>query len=89
MSITESMAMKKPMLLIPGNGGNEIHNARFICKKGYGFMCRTPRKLSKIVGKVLKRKTILINMKLKLNKCDDNKSIEKIYKLSKSILRKL
>jgi len=32
LSITESLEMKKPILLIPGNGGQEIYNAKFICK---------------------------------------------------------
>ena len=87
LSITESLEMKKPMLLIPGNGGNEIYNARFVCKNGYGINCRTPRKLAKTVGKVLKRKHIILNMKRKLNNYNDNKSIEKIYKLSKKMLK--
>lgn len=86
LSITECLEMKKPMLLIPGNGGNEIYNARFVCKNGYGINCKTPRKLAKVVGKLLKRKNIILNMKRKLNSYNDNKSIEKIYKLSKKML---
>ena len=74
------------MLLIPGNGGNENYNARFICKNGYGINCRSPRKLAKTVGKLLKRKHIILNMKRKLNTYSDNSSIEKIYKLSKKML---
>lgn len=87
LSITESLEMKTPMLLIPGNGGNEIYNAKFICKNGYGYNCRTPRKLAKTVGKILKKKHLLPNMRRKLNAYHDNKSIEKIYKLSKKLLK--
>lgn len=86
LSITESLEMKRPMLLIPGNGGNEIYNARFVCKNGYGINCNTPRKLAKTVGKTLKRKHIILNMRRKLNNYNDNKSIEKIYKLAQKIL---
>ena len=86
LSITESLEMKTPMLLIPGNGGNEIYNARFICKNGYGYNCQTPRKLAKTVGKILKKKHLLPNMRRKLNAYHDNKSIEKIYKLSQKML---
>ncbi len=86
LSITESLEMKKPMLLIPGNGGNEIYNARFVCKNGYGINCNTPRKLAKTVGKTLKRKHIILNMRRKLNNYNDNRAIEKIYKLAKKIL---
>ena len=85
LSITECLEAKKPMLLIPGNGGNEIYNAKFVCKNGYGINCKTPRSLAKTTGKILKRKHILASMKNKLNKYDDNKSIEKIYKIIKKM----
>ena len=73
------------MLLIPGNGGNEIYNAKFVCKNGYGINCKTPRRLAKTINKILKRKHLLNNMKNKLNKYDNNKSIEKIFKLIKKM----
>ena len=78
--------MKKPMLLIPGNGGQEIYNAKFICKNGYGLKCKTPRKLAKAVGNLLFKKHLLNNLKRKLNTYFDNNSIEKIYKLSEKLL---
>lgn len=85
LSITECLEAKKPMLLIPGNGGNEIYNAKFVCKNGYGINCKTPRRLAKTINKILKRKHLLNNMKNKLNKYDNNKSIEKIFKLIKKM----
>ena len=87
-SITECLEVKKPMLLIPGNGGKEIYNANFVCKNGYGLNCLTSRRLVKNVNKVLKRKTLLYSMNKKLEKYNNNKSVEKIYKLSKKILDK-
>ena len=86
-SITECLEMKKPMLLIPGNGGQENYNARFEFKNGYGINCKSPKKLVKNVNKILKRKSIYIKMKWKLNKNSLNKSVEQIYKLSKKILK--
>ena len=86
LSITESLEMKKPMLLISGNGGQEIYNAKFVCKNGYGINCRTQRKLARVVGSLLVRKNILNNMKNKLNNYCDNNSVEKIYKLSEKLL---
>lgn len=88
LSITECLEVKKPMLLIPGNGGNEIYNASFVCKNGYGLNCLTARRLVKNVKKILKRKTLLYSMNKKLDKYNNNKSIEKIYKLSKKMLDK-
>lgn len=88
LSITECLEAKKPMLLIPGNGGNEIYNAKFVCRNGYGLNCLTTKRLVKNVKKILKRKSVLRSMNKKLSKCDNNKSIEKIYKLSKKLLNK-
>ena len=88
LSITECLEVKKPMLLIPGNGGNEIYNARFVCKNGYGLNSLTARKLVKNVNRILKRKTLLYSMNKKLDKYNNNNSIEKIYKLSKKMLNK-
>jgi len=86
LSITECLEIKKPMLLIPGNGGQELYNAKFVCKNGYGINCKTPRKLAKSVNSILKKKNLLVNMQRKLNSYDNNKSIEKIYKLTKKLL---
>lgn len=87
LSITESLEMKKPMLLIPGNGGQELYNAKFVCKNGYGMNCLTARHLIKNTEKILKRKSIMFSMKNKLKKYNNNKSIEKIYNLSKKLLK--
>lgn len=88
LSITECLEVKKPMLLIPGNGGNEIYNANFVCRNGYGLRCVTSRRLVKNVNKILKKKTLLYSMNKKLDKYNNNKSVEKIYKLSKKMLEK-
>jgi len=85
-SLTECLEMKRPMLLIPGNGGQELYNAKFICKHGYGINCNSSKKLVNVVGRILKRKNILNNMKKNLQRYDNNKSVEKIYDLSKKIL---
>ena len=87
LSITECLEMKKPMLLIPGIGGQEVYNERFVCRNGYGLRCRTPRRLSKTIGLILKKENILNHIKTKLSRYDDNRSIEKIYKLSEKMLK--
>ena len=88
LSITECLEFKKPMLLIPGNGGNEIYNARFVCKNGYGLNSKTPRQFIKNINKLVKRKTLIYSMNKKLEKYNDNKSVEKIYKLSTKLIGK-
>jgi len=87
-SITECLESKKPMILIPGNGGQEIYNARFVCKNGYGLNSKTPRQFIKNINKLVKRKTLIYSMNKKLEKYNDNKSVEKIYKLSTKLIGK-
>ena len=87
-SITECLESKKPMILIPGNGGQEIYNARFVCKNGYGLNSKIPLQLIKNINKLLKKKTLIYSMQKKLDKYNDNKSVEKIYKLSIKMIGK-
>lgn len=86
LSITECLEMKKPMLIIPGVGGQEYYNAKFVYKNGYGIYCKNSRKLVKTIDKILSKKNILISLKRNLDKYSDNKSVEKIYQLSKKLL---
>lgn len=87
-SITECLESKKPMILIPGNGGQEIYNAKFVCRNGYGLNSKMPRQFIKNVNKLVKRKTLIYSMNKKLEKYNDNKSVEKIYKLSTKLIGK-
>lgn len=87
LNVTECLEMKKPMLLIQGNGGQEIYNARFICRNGYGINCKRVKKLTNTVGRLLTHPNILNNMYKRLDKYKRNNSIEKVYELSDKILR--
>lgn len=82
-SITECMSKKRPMLLIPGNGGPEVDNLNYICKKGFGINCKTPRKLSSTISTLLSRRDLLGNMYSNLIKEKNNNSLENIYNLIK------
>lgn len=82
-SITECMKKKRPMLLIPGNGGPEMDNLRYLCRKGFGINCKTPKKLSKTVSILLSNRKILNNMYKNLEKENNNNSLENIYNLIK------
>ena len=87
LSVTECLEMKRPMLLVPGNGGQELYNAKFICKNGYGINCPTSNKLVSVVGRILKRPGLLNNMNKNLKGYANNKSVEKIYNLANKILK--
>ena len=84
--LTECLEMKRPILVIPGSGGQEIHNARFICKNGFGINCNRSKKLSDVVGRLLRRPSILNNLNKNVSKYGKNNSVEKIFELSKKIL---
>lgn len=87
-TITECLEMKKPMLLIPGNGGQEKYNSKFLCKNGYAYNCISPVSLHKNVNRLLCKKNVLNNMIIKLDKYKKNNSIEKIYELTERLLKK-
>lgn len=87
-SITEALEMKKPLLLIPGNGGQERYNAKFICWNGFGFNSRTTFSLNRNLKKLLTKKNVLANMNNKLIKYQENTSVDKIYKLVDKLLKK-
>lgn len=88
LSVTECLEMKKPMALIPGNGGPEIYNAKYVCFNGYGTYCKTPKMLSYKIGKILKNEKILKDYNKRLNKIVKNNSLNKIYKLSTKLISK-
>ena len=81
LSVTESLEMKTPMILIPGNGGQENHNARFIVKNNFGIRVRTPYSLAKTVKRLADNPKIINKMYNNLKNYEENKSIEKLYNL--------
>lgn len=86
-TITECIDMKLPMILIPGNGGPEKYNARFVCKKHYGMKVRNQYKLCKAIKKLINNEHLLRFWQFNLNKERENKSITKIYNLSEKLLK--
>ena len=88
LSTTECLELKKPMMLIPGNGGPEIYNAKFLCSKGFAFNNKNLVMFNKNMKKIMKNPNIIIGMNIKLHKYEKNTSVEKMYKLSEQLLKK-
>ena len=86
-SITECIEMEKPMILIPGNGGQEIYNALFVKLSGYGTIAKNPDKLVKEVNLLLSNENLLNKLKFKLKKHEKNNSVNKITKLINTLLK--
>ncbi len=85
-SITECLKMKKKMILISGNGGQEIFNARFVCKNKFGVYARNSKKLNKCIRRFLNGNYDYMDNKLINN--SSNKAIKKLYKLVDKNLRR-
>ncbi len=80
-TITECMEMKVPMLLLPGLGGQERYNARFIKRKKYGLVVRGVWRFKRIIRRLENDETLINRMQEKLAKLDNNKAVEKINEL--------
>lgn len=87
LSVTEALEMKTPMILIPGNGGQENYNANFVTKNKFGLRVRTPFQLSRIMKKINNNPEIVQNMYNNLKNQEENKSIEKLFNLVEKELK--
>ena len=87
LSVTEALEMKTPMILIPGNGGQENYNANFVTKNKFGLRVRTPFQLSRVMKKINNNPKIVQNMYNNLKNQEENKSIEKLFNLVEKELK--
>lgn len=84
-TVTECLEMKVPMLLVPGVGGQEKYNARFISRKKYGIKARGVWAFKRWIQKIENNPQIISKMHERLNRLDNNKSVEKINNLINKI----
>ncbi len=87
LSVTEALEMKTPMILIPGNGGQENYNANFVTKNKFGLRVRTPFQLSRVMKKINNNPEIVQDMYNNLKNQEENKSIEKLFNLVEKELK--
>ncbi len=80
-TVTECLEMKVPLLLVPGVGGQEKYNARFITRKKYGIKVRGLWKFKRVLKKIENNPNIINKMRERLNRLNNNKSVEKINNL--------
>lgn len=78
-SITECLKKKKKMILIPGNGGQEIFNARFVCNNNFGVFAKNTNELCMCVEAFILGKYDYLDENL--IRSNDNKAVNKIYDL--------
>lgn len=85
-TLTECIDMKVPLILIPGNGGPEKYNAKFITKKKYGCKVISPWGLARVVKKTVKNEKIIQKWHENISKHDKNESTKKILELTEKLL---
>lgn len=88
LAVTEALEMKKPMILIPGNGGQENHNANFVVKSGFGIKANHPKELARKVKKLTKNPSLIAKMSLNLKTYQENQSIAKLFNLVEKMVKK-
>ena len=80
-TVTECLEMHRPMLLVPGIGGQEKYNARFIAKKKYGIKVSTLWGFKRWIKDLEENPDTIRKIKKRLDKKSQNKSVEKINDL--------
>ena len=79
--VTECLLFVKPMLLIKGNGGQELDNKRFLLKNKYALASLTKYSFNKNIEKLLNNDKLLKEMKNNISQIEQNKSMEKLFKI--------
>lgn len=80
-TVTECLEMRKPMLLVPGLGGQEKYNAKFIKKKKYGLVVRNILQFKKTIKYLEENPYIIEKINRKMSSITTNDSVEKINEL--------
>ena len=86
-SVTECLNIGVPLLLIPGNGGQEVYNAKYVIKNGFGTYARNSKSLCKNVNKLLESDRYLEKYKKNIMRYGHNNSLDKLEKLVDKTLR--
>jgi len=80
-TVTECLEMHRPMLLVPGLGGQEKYNAKFISKKKYGIRVRGLWGFKIWIKRFEESPEMIRKMKDRMDSQTQNKSVEKINNL--------
>ena len=85
---TECLYFKKPVVMINCSGGQERANYKYFVKNGYGRMFKTPIGFYKYIRLLSEQPSIIDRMKKNMSKNNNDKAMEKLYKLAINILKK-
>ena len=83
--VTECLLFIKPMIIIKGNGGQEIDNKRYLVRNKYALSSMTKYGFNKNVKRLLNNNKLLEEMENNISKIEKNKSMEKLYKIVENL----
>ena len=86
-TVTECLETKNIMLLLPGIGGQEKYNAKFVCKNSHGLKVRFAFTFEKVLSVLINNERVFNKYKNSYKNKTKNESLEKISKLIKKILK--
>ena len=86
-TVTECLETKNVMLVLPGIGGQENYNAKFICKNNYGIRVRFLFTFKRALLKLINNEKEYNKLKNSYNKVNENDPLEKISELIKKTLK--
>lgn len=85
-TLTECIDMRVPLILIPGNGGPEKYNAKYIAKKKYGCKVMWAFGLVRAVKKTIDNPKLVEKWRNNMKKNDKNESTKNILELAQKML---
>jgi len=82
-TVTECLEMQKMLIVIPGVGGQETYNAKFMVKNNYGIRCKGPKRFKWFMNKYMN------NPEKYLKKFNNRKVNNESLQLIASLIKKL
>lgn len=79
--VTECLYFEKPMILIRGNGGQEVENRRYLVSKGYAKSVRSKNSFNRMFTELLVNDDVRQKMQKNIANIDQRKSMEKLFKI--------
>lgn len=79
--VTECLYFEKPMLLIKSNGGQEVGNRHYLCRKGYAKNATGLFTFNRNLREMITNEKTLDNMRKKIKKVKQNEAMEKLYNI--------
>lgn len=80
-TVTECLELKTPMILVPGVGGQEKYNAKFLQKKKYGIKVNTFWGFKRIIKNIKVNDKIIMKLQRNMLEIKNSNAVQKINDL--------